>query len=119
MGWKVWESIPVIACAIIAFISLLRLVQPQIIMDEKQIEQLDKMYSICFNHFMLLDKMWHELENSHKTDDQIANELHELRQSDIMKEYNKLSFLAVRSKPRKLVVKAEKHAHDYFKTNYN
>ena len=41
MGWKIWENLPLIACFIIAGISLLRLLQPHLIMNEKQLKNLD------------------------------------------------------------------------------
>jgi len=49
MGWKVWEDIPLISCILIAGISLLRLLQPHLIMNEKQLKIL-----MIFIDFMLI-----------------------------------------------------------------
>jgi hypothetical protein len=41
MGWSFWKELPLLSCGIIAGISLLRLLQPHLIMNGKQITNLD------------------------------------------------------------------------------
>lgn len=54
MGWKIWDNFPLVSCIIISTVSLLRLVQPQLIMTEKQISNLDtiqKFYAVVQSLF--------------------------------------------------------------------
>lgn len=51
MGWKIWENLPLIACIIIAGISLIRLLQPHLIMNEKQLKNLDDIHRFYADYY--------------------------------------------------------------------
>ena len=63
MGWKFWDNLPVVACGIIAAISLIKLVQPHLIPSDKQIEKLDKVADFYFDFYLKLEALWFDHEN--------------------------------------------------------
>src|SRR5690554_2604330 len=57
MGWKVWEHLPVIACGIIASVSLIRLLQPHLIMNEKQLRNLDDIHRFYSDYYNDIERL--------------------------------------------------------------
>lgn len=112
MGWKIWEKLPLIACAIIAIISLLRLIQPHIIMNEKCISNLDKIHVFYTHYYNQLEALWYDYENSNNNDDSIYSKFFDIKNSE--NEINLTVNETIRSKPKKLVRKAKEHSDLYF-----
>ena len=54
MGWTIWKEVPLIACIIVATISLLKLLSSHIVPSEKQIDKLDQAFGFWHFVFCLL-----------------------------------------------------------------
>ncbi len=110
MGWPFWETLPLIACAIIAIISLLRLIQPHIIMDEKNISNLDKIHVFYVSYYNQLEALWFDYEKSN--DDELSSKFFEIKNKE--NEVNQTINETIRNKPIKLVSKAKEYSDQYF-----
>ena len=62
MGWTFWKDFPLASCIIIASVSLIRLLQPHLIMNDKQIGNLDNISKFYFNYYNKLEKLWYDSE---------------------------------------------------------
>lgn len=112
MGWKLWDNLPTIACVIIAAISLIRLAQPQIIMDNKMLKNLDDIHRFYVDYFNQLEALWFNFESEKLKDDEAQTEFYRLKQleSDI----NPMVAETIRSKPKRIVRICKKHSDEYF-----
>lgn len=117
MGWKFWDKLPLIACIIIALISLLRLLQPHLIMNEKQLKNLDdiqKFYSDYFNH---LEKLWFDFETDRLNEEQATKAFFKIKKLET--NINPIIAETIRSKPRLVIKKAKLHTDMYFNQVFN
>ena len=64
MGWKIWENLPLFACVVIAIISLMRLLQPQLIMSEKQLKDLDDIHKFYTVYHNKVERLWYDFESN-------------------------------------------------------
>jgi hypothetical protein len=117
MGWSVWDKIPLIACIIIAMVSLLRLIQPHIIMSEKQIINLDAINEFYFDYFNKLEKLWFDFENNSIDEEATKIEFYEIKNSE--SEINLIVNDNIKTKPKSLVNKAKLYSDQYFKQSFN
>jgi hypothetical protein len=117
LGWKVWDRFPVIACAIVSGLSLLKLIQPHLIMSEKQLLKLDRIHIFYCDHFIKLEKLWHDLEDEDYSEKEVKEELYQVLESEIpiSKELNGILL----KKPKRLVRKAKQVSDDYFERVFN
>lgn len=113
MGWKLWDSIPTISCVVIAVISLARLVQPQIVMDNKMLKNLDDINRFYVDYFNQLEKLWFDFESEKLSEDEAQNQFYILKrlESDI----NPIVSETIRSKPKRIVKVCKKNSDEYFK----
>ncbi len=117
MGWKIWDSFPLVACIIISFISLVRLIQPHLIMSEKQITILDQIHTFYFNYYNQLERLWYEYEDNRINNNTATNKFFELKEKEI--EINIKVSDTIRIKPKKLIKKAKHYSDQYFASVYN
>ncbi|MBS2101086.1 hypothetical protein [Carboxylicivirga linearis] len=117
MGWKVWEHLPIVACAIIAAISLLRLLQPQIIMNEKQLKNLDDIHRFYADYFNEIEKLWFDYESNRLSEEQATERFFELKKQET--DINPLIAETIRSKPKGIVSRCKLHSDNYFKQVFN
>jgi len=82
MGWKFWNDLPVVACLIIAIISLARLVQPHLIPSEKQIEKFDKVSDFYYDFYLKLEKIWFDYEKDRITEEEVLEQFQTLKQTE-------------------------------------
>ena len=116
MGWSIWELIPIIACGFIAFVSILRLIQPHIIMNDKQIINLESINKFYFEYYNKLEKLWYDIEQK-SIDLGAAKEIFfEIKHSEA--EVNTLVNETIRTKPKSLVKKANIYSTQYFKLSF-
>lgn len=111
MGWSIWDKIPTVACVIIAAVSILRLIQPQLIMSEKQISNLDTIQKFYADYYNRLEKLWFDLEKDVKDELQGSDIFFEIKQTEL--EINPLINEVIRTKPQKIVKKASDNAISY------
>ncbi len=117
MGWAFWKGLPLLSCIIIAVISLLRLLQPHLIMNDKQISNLDSISNFYFIYYNKLERLWYDLE--HKTiNNEIGKDLFfEIKHSE--DEINQTINETLKSKPKNLVNQATINSNNYFKLIFN
>ena len=111
MGWKFWDNAPLVACMIIACISLLKLVLPYFIPSEKQIEKFDKISDFYFDFYLKLEPIWFDFENNRITEEQMQKKFYEIKRSE--REINRI-INEIHSKPKKGITKKTKIEADIF-----
>lgn len=117
MGWKIWENLPLIACIIIASVSLLRLLQPHIIMHEKQIKNLDDIHRFYSEFYNDIEKLWYDFEAERISEEQATNIFFDLKKREM--EINPIIADTIRNKPKRIVSKCKLYSDQYFKQVFN
>lgn len=117
MGWKVWEHLPVIACGIIAAVSLIRLLQPHLIMNEKQLRNLDDIHRFYSDYYNDIERLWFDFESERVTEEEATNSFFELKKKET--EINPIIAETIRSKPKRIVKKCKMHSDQYFNQVFN
>ena len=117
MGWKFWENLPLIACVVIAGISLLRLLQPHLIMNEKQLKNLDDIHRFYADYYNRLEKLWFDFESSRINEEQATNAFFKLKKLET--DINPIIAETIRSKPKGIVKKCKTNSDEYFNQVFN
>jgi hypothetical protein len=117
MGWKVWEHLPLVACAIIAAVSLLRLLQPHLIMNEKQLKNLDDIHRFYSDYYNDIEKLWFDFEADRISEEKVTNIFFELKKKET--EINPIISETIRSKPKRIVNNSKQRSDQYFKQVFN
>lgn len=117
MGWRVWDNFPLIACSIIALVSLLRLIQPQLIMDEKLLKKLDDVHRFYVDYFNQLEQLWLDYESDRTLSEDAQIRFYDLKslESDI----HPIVSEVIRTKPKRIVKKCKATSDTYFKQIFN
>lgn len=117
MGWKIWDSLPLVACVIIASASLLRLIQPQLIMDDKLLKKLDDVHRFYVDYFNQLEQLWLDFEADRISNEDAQTRFYNLKnlESDI----NSIVSEVIRNKPKRIVKKCKVNSDTYFKQIFN
>lgn len=105
MGWGFWQEVPLVACVIISVISLLKLLQTQIIPSEKQLEEYSKVADFYFNFYLEIEKLWLDIENETIDFDTTHERFMILKQSE--RETNKTTNNIHKALNKRLAVKSE------------
>lgn len=117
MGWAFWGNMPLVACCIISTISLLRLVQPQLIMSDKQIQNLDSIYKFYFDYYNKLERLWFDFEHGAIDSETAKAQFFEIKDSE--GSINAIVNETVRTKPNSLIKRAKCYSDEYFKLSFN
>jgi hypothetical protein len=117
MGWAVWDRFPLVSCIIISAVSLLRQIQPQLIMTDNQIINLDSISKFYFNYYNALEKLWYINEDNLIDKKNLQKEFFKIKNSE--SQINSLVDETIRNKPKKLVKKAKMYSDQYFKLSFN
>ncbi len=117
MGWKIWENLPLIACIVIAGISLLRLLQPHLIMNEKQLKNLDDIHRFYADYYNRIEKLWYDFDSDRITDEQATKAFFKLKKLET--DINPIIAQTIRSKPKGIIKKCKKNTDEYFKLVFN
>lgn len=117
MGWKIWENLPLIACIIIAGISLMRLLQPHLIMNEKQLKNLDDIHRFYADYYNNIEKLWYDFDSNRIDEEQATKSFFKLKKLET--NINHLIAETIRSKPKRLVKKCKKNSDEYFNQVFN
>ncbi len=117
MGWRLWDKLPLVSCIIISSISLLKLIQQNIIPSEKQIEKLDKASDFYFNLHLELEKLWFDFENDRIDEKEMQNKFHELKQTE--RPINQIINELHKRENKKLAIIAEKESIQFFNKAFN
>lgn len=117
MGWKIWENLPLIACIVIAGISLLRLLQPHLIMNEKQLKNLDDIHRFYADYYNRIEKLWYDFDSDRITEEQATKAFFKLKKLET--DINPIIAETIRSKPKGIVKRCKKNTDEYFKLVFN
>ena len=117
LGWKIWENLPLIACIVISGISLLRLLQPHLIMNEKQLKNLDDIHRFYADYYNRIEKLWYDFDSNRITEEQATNAFFKLKKLET--DINPIIAETIRSKPKRIVKKCKKNSDEYFKQVFN
>lgn len=117
MGWKFWESLPIVACAIIAIIQLLRLIQTHIVPSEKEIEKLNYIIDFYFKYYNKLEKLWMDSEFERINELEAQEKFYELKNSE--KAINKSINEVVKWVNHSISKKSETETIKYIKSIFN
>ncbi len=112
MGWKFWDKMPIVACCIIAAISLAKLIQPHIIPSDKQIEKLDKIADFYFGFHLKTERIWFDFDNNTIDESQMLTLLHELKETE--REINQIVNEVHKKQNKKLAKKAKEECDNFF-----
>ena len=117
MGWSLWEKFPIVACAIISALSIIKLVQPEIIMNAEQQAKLSRIHIFYCGYFNKLEKLWHDFEDEEISEKTLKDTLYEILDTEIeaSRELNEIHL----KKPQRWVKKAAKHTNDYIQRVFN
>lgn len=117
MGWTIWDKLPLVACIIIAGISLLRLLQPQLIMSESQIKDLDEIQRFYAGYYNKLEKLWYDFEANRLKEQDVTQIFFEIKQTE--KDIDSKVAETIRSKPKHILKKSKVHSDQYFTNVFN
>jgi hypothetical protein len=117
MGWPLWDDLPMVACVIIALVSLIRLLQPHLIMSDKLLNDLDRIHIFYTDHYNQLEKLWYEFERNALTEKQASDKFYKIIAGE--KELAPLISETVRRKPKGLTSKAKEYSDNFFKQTFN
>lgn len=117
MGWKVWDKLPLVACFVIAAISLVKLVQQNIIPTDKQIERLEKASDFYFDFYLGLERIWFDFEKDRIDELEMQNRLHSLKQTE--RQTNQIINEAHKRINKKISQKAEIESQQFFSKAFN
>ena len=117
MGWKIWENLPLIACIVIAGISLLRLLQPHLIMNEKQLKQLDDIHRFYADYYNKIEKLWYDFDTERITEEQATITFFKLKKLET--DINPIIAETITTKPKGIIKKCKMNSDEYFKQVFN
>jgi len=116
MGWAIWDNVPLVSCIIIATVSLFRLLQPHIIMTEKQISNIDIIGSFYTDYYNKLERLWFDIEHGSLKNEAIKGKFFKLKETE--SKINNLVNETIKTKPKRLVNKAGQNSIVYFKRTF-
>jgi hypothetical protein len=116
MGWTIWDNFPLLACIIIASVSLLRLIQPHIISTEKQISNIDTISNFYFGYYNKLERLWYDNEQKTLSNEAVKSKFFKIKETE--SELTSLINDTIRTKPKRLVDKAGQHSIAYFSRTF-
>ncbi len=117
MGWGFWKETPLVACVIVAIISLLKLLSPHIIPSDKQIDKLDNVTDFYFNYFNKLEQLWLDHYNYRLSDEQAQKKFYVLKNSE--REISRTVNEIVKSTNKRIYTKADTETRDYLERTFN
>lgn len=117
MGWKIWESLPLISCILIAIISLSKLLAPHIIPSEKQLEKYDKIFDYYTKAYVQLEQLWYEYEAKRLNEADVAQKFFAIKNAE--SSLSQIINENIRGTNQKLIIKAEKKSALYFEKVFN
>lgn len=117
MGWKLWDNLPLLSCVIIAFVSLFRLIQPHLIINEKQLMNLDEIHKFYSEYFNKIEKLWFEHENKKITTEQATNIFFKHKNTEVR--INKMVASTIKNKPNSILKRCKENSDNYFNQIFN
>ncbi len=110
-SWKLWAFFPVLTSALIAIIQLFRLIENQIIPNDKDLEQVALLRNMYHEYSNLLEHLWIEYNRNELSEKEASDQFFNLRKTEqeIKALNNKINIQEI----SKLQVKAETITQNY------
>lgn len=92
LAWKKWDSIPVWASVIVFAIQILRLVENQLLLSDKDLEKIVNIRNMYYQHWNDLERLWVRYFKGNISEDLAEEEFYKLRDysKKIKEECNKI-----------------------------
>jgi hypothetical protein len=113
MGWKFWETMPLISCSIISIIALLKFISPHIIPSEKQIEKVNNIIDFYTAFYSKIEELWYKSQGGRISNADLEKIFFEIKNTE--KEINKTVNEIIKRPNKSLIKKAEEKSASYFK----
>jgi len=99
LGWSLWNAIPVIACALIALMQLVRLIENQFILSDSDLDKVADLRSKYISYFNKIEKLWIDFNNNEFSEQLATEKFFLLRQigEEIEATDNKLHITNIKS----------------------
>jgi hypothetical protein len=118
MGWKIWTNFPLFACIIIALMQLFKLLQPQLIPSDKEIDKLNKVINFYFDYYNKLEQLWYDHYNKRIDDEQAQKKFYIIKATE--KEINEIVNEVVKKRvSKRLYERAEIETNSYVNRTFN
>jgi len=116
MGWAFWKEIPLVACIIVATISLIKLLSPHIVPSDKQIDKLDYVTDFYFDYFNKLEQIWLDYYNNRITDEETQTLFYTLKgtEREISKTVNEI----IKSTNKRIYKIADTETRNYLQRTF-
>lgn len=118
MGWTFWKTLPLYSCIIISLLQLFKLLQPQLIPTDKEIEKLNKVINFYFDYFNKLEPLWYDLNNKRLTEEEVQAKFYEIKNTQ--REINEIVNEVIKKKlNKKIYDKSVIETNSYVKRTFN
>lgn len=119
LSWSIWEdpTLTGVACAIVAAISLLKLISPYFIMSEKELKKIDKYSFQLIGFYDKIEQFWYNMEDCRVNESSISSDFYKIVKegNSIHNSFEDLEIFHI----RKWIKTADKNSRDYFNNIFN
>jgi hypothetical protein len=117
MGWPFWKELPLISCVIISLVQLLRVLQPHLVPNDRQLDKLESVTDFYCEYYNKLESLWFDFENDRKNEEEVQIAFYALKDSE--KPVNKIVGEIVKSSSNKLKSICDKEVREYLSSVFN
>lgn len=118
-GWKIWEPFPIIACAMILFMSVLKIVLPNFIGDEKYLLKLDDTHNFYVKYYNELEELWYRIDDEKLSEAYLRQRFYKELAVEELKVNQATNEIMSKVIGRRCENKANKEQEIYFKKLFN
>jgi hypothetical protein len=111
------ELYSVISCGLTFLVSLLKALQPHVIVSQEKFENMNTLNSFYFSHSIKLEKLYQDLYDNSIDEEKAKNQFFKLKESE--KKIVSISNKTIINPSKKLIQKAISNTDKYFKEKYN
>jgi hypothetical protein len=119
LGWQFFQNpgFAGIACAITAFISLVKMISPYFILSDKDVKKLDKYFIQLADHYLKFERLWYDLEDEELNTKETKDKFYELAKyaNQIEDKYSDINIIHIKF----LMKKAQRNSDDFFYKQFN
>lgn len=117
LGWPIWDKIPGIACIVVCAVSLIKLLQPQLIMSEVQIKNISDIGQFYNRYYNKIERIWYDLEGGKIDSEKAKKKLYKLKEEELV--INPIINATIKTVPKKIKKKATTYTDSYLKMTFN
>jgi hypothetical protein len=83
LGWAIWDSIPLISCLLVATISILKLIMPNILSSDKDISKIEKAYNFYLDYHLKLECLYYDHTENRIDESQLLIRFQDIKRSEM------------------------------------